>query len=145
MGWAPAHAVREQFFARPSLAQVGRFALAGAGRTVLSLGLYLLLILIAPYWLAFTISFALTIIVSAMANGRYVFSVALTWLGSCLYAAVYLLNYLLSLGLLVVAAELLAVPQSLAPLPVMICMFPVNFIAERYVLQSNAARPEGLP
>ena len=101
--------------------------------------------MVAPYWLAFTISFSVTITVSAIANGRYVFSVALSWLSFCLYAAVYLLNYLLSIGLLMFAVEFLRVPDFLAPLPVVVCMFPVNFLAECYVLGSNASRPEGQP
>lgn len=121
--------------------QIVRFAMVGAGRTVLSLGLYLILTLVVPYWLAFTIAFVAGITFSAVVNGRYVFLVGLTRRSYLLYAGVYLSNYLVSHGLLIVFVEWLGVPAYLAPVPVILCMFPINFIAERYVLVSNAGRP----
>ena len=128
--------------ARPPLAvQVVRFALVGAGRTAVSLGLYLALTLVVPYWAAFTIAFVAGITFSVIVSGRYVFLVGLTARGYLLYAAVYLSNYLVSLGFLVLFVEWLGVPDYLAPVPVILCMFPINFVAERYILVSNAPRP----
>jgi putative flippase GtrA len=45
---------------------------------------------------------------------------------------------LASLGLLAMFVELISIPQYLAPIVVIVCMFPVNFVAERFVLQSSA-------
>jgi putative flippase GtrA len=129
--------------ARPPLAvQVVRFALVGAGRTAVSLGLYLALTLVVPYWAAFTIAFVAGVTFSAIVSGRYVFLVGLTVRGYLLYATVYLSNYLISLGFLVLFVEWLGVPDYLAPVPVILCMFPINFVAERYVLVANARRPD---
>ena len=138
--------VRTSEGARLRLAvQVVRFALVGAGRTVLSLGLYLALRLVAPYWFAFTIAFVASIAFSALVSGRYVFRVGLTLRGYLLYAAVYLSNYLVSLGFLVLFVECLGVPDYLAPVPVVLCMFPLNFVAERYVLVASARRSRPSP
>lgn len=134
-------AVQRGAFARPDPMQIGGFALAGVGRTTLSLGLYLLLMLVAPYWLAFTVSFLITVSVSAVVNARYVFLVGLTRRSYFRYIAVYLLNYLTSLALLALAVESFGVPKYLAPVPVVLCMFPINFLSERYVLRSTESRP----
>src|SRR5688572_21048500 len=103
---APTRANWGRAFAKPDLMQIGRFAVAGAGRTAYSLGLYLLLLLFTPYWLAFTVSFAVTITVSAVINSRYVFFVGLTRRSYFLYVGMYLFNYLASATLLVLAVEL---------------------------------------
>lgn len=124
--------------AHPIAVQIIRFAVVGAGRTVLSFALYLCLTLVAPYWLAYTMSFVVSIIFSAIVSGRYVFLVGPTARGYLLYGGVYVLNYLVSLGLLVVLVEWLGLPEYIAPVPIVVCMFPVNFIAERFVLVSHA-------
>jgi putative flippase GtrA len=129
----------------PFLMQIGRFALVGAGRTILSFLLYLALMSVAPYWLAFTLSFAITITFSAFVNGRYVFLVALTPRSYLLYVGLYLLNYLVSLALLVLVVELLGVSKRLAPIPVIICIFPISFFSERYILRSNVRRSKPAP
>ena len=129
--------------AHPSLGvQVVRFAMVGTGRTILSLGLYLALRVLMPYWLAFTIAFVVGITFSAIVNGRYVFLVGLTSRACLLYAVVYLSNYLVSFGLLIIFVEYLGVPDYLAPVPVIWCMFPLNFLLERNVLVSNARPPK---
>lgn len=141
----PARAPEGVLPRHPIGVQIVRFAMVGAGRTVLSLGLYLVLMLVAPYWLAFTIAFVVGITFSAIVNGRYVFLVGLTRRSYLLYAGVYLSNYLVSLGLLVMFVEYVGVAAYLAPVPVILCMFPINFIAERTVLVSNARPPRLSP
>src|SRR5262245_52671112 len=122
---------------RLDLIQIGRFVLVGAGRTAFSFGLYLLLLRIAPYWLAFSASFFITITASAMVNSRYVFLVGLNPRSYLVYVAIYLLNYVVSLALLVLVIDFVGLPKYLAPLPVAVCMLPINFLLERYALQSG--------
>jgi putative flippase GtrA len=120
--------------------QVALFAMVGAGRTAISLGLYLLLTLVVPYWLAFSIAFVVGITFSAIMNGRFVFVVGLSLRTYVRYTGVYLANYLVSLGLLVALVEWFRLPPYLAPVVVIALLFPLNFVTERYALLRGRRR-----
>jgi putative flippase GtrA len=121
-------------------AQLARFAMIGAGRTAISLGIYLLLTLIVPYWLAFTVAYVASITFSALMNARFVFLVGLDLGAYIRYVGVYSVNYILSLGLLIALVEGLSLPPVVAPLLVVAIMFPLNFVTERYALLPSRRR-----
>jgi putative flippase GtrA len=114
--------------------QVVGFALVGLLRTVLSYLIYLGLLAYFPYWVAFTCSYVLGLSASFYANGRFVFAIGITLRRAIRYFVVYSSFYTLSLGILVVAIEVLGIPASIAPVCVIALMFPLNFVAERFAL-----------
>ena len=114
--------------------QVLLFAVAGLARTVLGYLLYLLLLRFLPYWLAFTTCYVATLAFSFYLNGRYVFEASVTARRAIRYVLIYCINYLLSLGVLMLAVEVLYLGPVVAPLCVIAVMFPVNFLAERFAL-----------
>ena len=114
--------------------QVPRFALVGMARTLFSLCVYWGLNLFLPYALSFTISFCATIALSASLSSRFVFVTQLTVPNIAAYAVVFTISYLLSLGLLILAIEVIGVGSALAPLLIMPVIFPFNFLVERKAL-----------
>lgn len=118
----------------PPVAQVAGFAIVGAMRTVTGYAAYVALLLVAPYWVAFSISYAAVLVGSFVANGKYVFKSDVTLLRGVRYALAYCGNYLVSLGILTLAIRELDFAPALAPAVVIPLMFPINFITERYAL-----------
>jgi len=120
--------------ARMLLRQLSSFLLVGAARTVLSYALYLGLLQVLPYRAAFTVSYVVTLVFSIFVNGTYVFRTELTPLKGLRYAAVFCINYVLGLGILTFAITVLGLDEKIAPALVIVVMFPVGFLTERYAL-----------
>jgi putative flippase GtrA len=111
-----------------------RFLIAGAGRTLFSLILYLVLDYFLPYQVAFTIAFVSTVTLAAFVSSKFVFDVRLTWANSAAYAFVYIANYLLSLLLLTVLVNSFGVSSHYAFLLMIPVMLPIGFLLERAAL-----------
>lgn len=120
--------------ARTLLRQLSAFLLLGAVRTVLSYALYLALLQLLPYRIAFTVSYIITLVFSVFVNGAYVFRTQLTPLKVLRYGAVFCINYFLGLGVLTFAVAVLGLDEKIAPAVVIVVMFPVGFLTERYAL-----------
>jgi len=114
--------------------QVAGFAIVGAMRTLISYAAYIALLLVAPYWVAFSVSYVAVLLASLVVNGKYVFKADVTVRRGVLYGCVYFGNYLLSLGILHVVIKMIGLSPPLAPMVLIPIMFPVNFVTERYVL-----------
>jgi putative flippase GtrA len=115
--------------------QFGGFVAVGAVNTVLTLLLYEALILVMPYWLAYTLSFALGIAFALFANAGLVFGRPVTIATAVAYALFYLVSYAAGLGIVVLLVEALRVPAGLAPLGAVAVMTPINFIGNRFLLR----------
>ena len=114
--------------------QLVKYVMLGATRTVLGYLLYLLLLQIMPYWAAFTVCYVATLLFSFFVNSNYVFRTVLTARKAVRYGAIYCINYVLGLGLLTFAIAVLGLSARVSPAFVIVIMFPVGFLAERYAL-----------
>ena len=74
-----------------------RFLIAGGINTLATYLLYLAVLLVAPYPLAYSLSYAAGIIISFILNSRFVFRVPLRWSRLLRYPVVYVAQYLLGL------------------------------------------------
>lgn len=124
---------------RPLVTQVYRFAGVGGLTTVGTFLLYQLLILLLPYWLAFSLAFAAGIAFSFAMNSVFVFQVQMASGRAVRYILVYLASYGLSLTLLAIAIEWLGFSEVWAPIPVIAIMTIVNFAGARLVLTGGPA------
>jgi putative flippase GtrA len=121
---------------RPRLGrQMAGFVVVGTINAVLTFSLYLALLLLVPYWVALSLSFAAGIAFSLVANATFVFSRAVTAASSVHYTAFYVLNYVASLGVVVALVEGLRVPPALAPLCAIAVLLPINFLGSRWALR----------
>jgi putative flippase GtrA len=114
--------------------QFGGFLAVGAINTMLSLLLYEALILVMPYWLAYTLCFPAGMAFLLYANANLVFRRAVTAVSSASFVVFYLASYAAGLGVIVVLVEMISIPPQLAPLLAIAIMAPINFIGSRFVL-----------
>jgi putative flippase GtrA len=121
------------FFRRLS-GQFGGFLAVGAVNTMLTLLLYEALILVMPYWLAYTLSFAVGIAFALFANAGLVFGRPVTIATAVAFVLFYLVSYAAGLCVVVLLVEGVHVPAGLAPLGAVAIMIPINFIGSRLVL-----------
>ncbi len=118
-----------------SLADLIKFVIGGGINTAFTFGLYFGLQVIMPYQVAYALAFATGIVFSYWFNATIVFKTPISWKGFCAFPLVYLVQYLLSAVLLSVFVERLSIPQSVAPLVVIVVTIPVTFVLTRWFLR----------
>lgn len=106
----------------------------------LTYGLYLLLLLIVRYTFAYSGSYAAGIFLSYYLNARFVFRERLRLSKALKYPSVYLVQYLVGLGLLYLLVETLHLDKRLAPLAIVVITVPATFVLSRYIIRGKAKR-----
>jgi putative flippase GtrA len=122
---------------RSTAGQIVRFALAGLANSGATYILYLALLAFTPYRVAYTLSFAAGIVISAVLNGYWVFRAGLNTRMAVQLPLVYLFQYVFGLALLTIFVDRAGVPRQLAPLAVLACTVPVTFALTRYVCRAS--------
>lgn len=115
-----------------------RFFLGGMLNTALSYSVFLALTFIFAYQLSYFIAYALGVVFAYLINALWVFRVQLSWKGLFSYPIVYVIQYLLSALLLGVLVEIFAVSVKLAPIFVIVALFPITYLISRFILQPDA-------
>jgi putative flippase GtrA len=122
---------------------VFRFLLSGGLNTALTYLLYLGLLLVLDYWVAYTLSFVAGIALSYLINRKLVFRAARSWLSALLFPTVYLAQYVIGLCVVHVWIKMLVLPAALAPLAAVAVTLPVTFILSRAVFALAGPRQPG--
>ena len=118
---------------------VPRFLVAGVLNTALTYALYVLLLAVVPYRVAFTLAYVAGILVSYALSARFVFRREASWRSFLRFPFVYLAQYLAGLLLVSVLVEWLAVPAWLAPIVALVVTIPLTYVLSRAVF--TGARP----
>jgi putative flippase GtrA len=118
---------------------VPRFLVAGVFNTALTYALYVLLLKIVTYRVAFTLAYVAGILVSYALSARFVFRRQASWRSFLRFPFVYLVQYLAGLGLVSLLVEWLAVAAWLAPLVALLVTIPLTYVLSRAVF--SGARP----
>ncbi|MBW6466845.1 MAG: GtrA family protein [Brevefilum sp.] len=118
------------------------WAIGGGINTVLTYGLYLLLDLVLSYRIAFTASYVIGIIFAYFFNALVVFKSGLSLKKFLQFPLVYLVQYLLSIGLLEVLVQGLNINPTIAPIFVLIIVTPVTYLLSRWILKGKST-PSG--
>lgn len=113
------------------------FILVGGANTLITYGLYLLLLLVFPYKWSYSLAFAGGIIISYGLNSRYVFQEPVSLVKFIKYPLVYVVQYLLGMLILYVCIDLLGISQWLAPLVVIALSLPVTFIMSKMIIKGR--------
>jgi len=116
-----------------------RFLIAGAANTAATYVIYLLALQVVPYRVAYTIAYALGIVLAYALNTRFVFRTPWRWKTLLAYPMVYLLQYGLGVACLTVLVERHWVSPELAPLLVVAITLPVTFVASRLLIKGKSA------
>jgi putative flippase GtrA len=137
---------RERSVARRSWIEVVLFMVAGAVNTVVTYALYLVLLLVLEYRIAFTIAFVGGILLAYTLNVFFVFRTRWSFAKLLGYPLIYLVQYGLGLGLLWIEVALFDVDRQLAPLVNALLLVPVTFALNRWFLRRKTdtqAPPRG--
>lgn len=116
------------------------FAAVGAANTIATYLVYLAILPMAGYVVAYTVSYVAGIGFSYVANSRFVFRARMGGRSLALYPLAYIAQYLAGLGLVALQVELLGVPAWLAPWLAVVVLLPAGFVATRFILRNHAAR-----
>lgn len=119
-----------------------RFLLAGGTNTLITLGIYWLLLPFTGYTIAYTVSFACGLVSSYALNTFLVFRVGWSWLKLFAFPLVHLVNYVAGLAALTVLIRWLDVDAKLAPVLAIILVIPVNFLLTRVFMKHGQAQEQ---
>lgn len=111
-----------------------RFLVVGAINTILTYAIYVALVLFLAYPVAYTVTYAVGILISYYLNARLVFKKKLRLSAALQYPVVYLVQYLVGLALLYVLVELAQMNKFVAPIFNVFATIPITYFASRYVI-----------
>lgn len=126
--------------------QALRFLISGAINTAVTYAVYLVLLGYLDYRSAYGVAFLSGIVFSYALNVRFVFRVRPNWRSAVLFPLVYVIQYLVGLGVLQLAVERFAIPREYALLASIAVSIPLTFALTRLLLNRNppaAARLDG--
>ena len=99
--------------------------------------IYVCLLWLCPYGVAYTISYAAGIFLSYWLNAMFVFQEPLSIARALQYPLVYAVQYLLGLGLLFLLVEVTHVSKIIAPVLIVIVTLPITFLLSRYLIRRS--------
>lgn len=116
------------------LRQAIYFVLSGALNTLATFLLYLALLHVVHYQMAYAISFVAGIFLSYAINTRYVFRTSHSWTKFLAYPLVYLVTYGCGAVVLALSVHQLGIDQRIAPLLATCITLPLSFVLNRLIL-----------
>jgi putative flippase GtrA len=120
--------------------EFGAFVFFGTINTVLTYGIYLFLVLFFTYGTAYTWSYIVGVFLSYYLNARFVFREKLRLMNALQYPVVYLLQYLIGLGLLYLLIDVVHLSKLLAPILVVLLTLPCTYLLSGYVIKARSRR-----
>lgn len=110
-----------------------RFLISGGVNTAATYAVYLLLLRITDYKLAYTVAYVVGIVLAFVINRLFVFRTHRGWRSAALFPLVYLLQYLVSLGIVWLWVQQWQLPKEIAPLISIAVTIPMTFVLSRFV------------
>ena len=111
--------------------QFARFLFVGGANTALSYGIYLLLLLVIDYRIAYTIAYVAGLVSGYLMHARFVFDALLGARSLAAYLVTYAAMYLVSLFVLYVAVGRLGLPKPLGMVATLAVTVPMSFLLLR--------------
>ena len=126
-----------EMFAKIKNPEFWRFIVAGGINSALAYMIYAVLVIIAPYQVAYGVAYAAGIGISYLLNARYVFREKYSLQTFFRYPVVYLVQYLLGCLLLYVGIEMLSLNKFTAPFFVIAATVPLTFMLSRFIIKGR--------
>ncbi len=114
-----------------------RFLLSGFLNTGLSYLVYIALLPLVAYKIAYTLSFVSGIVISYFLSALWVFKQPAALRSFLLFPLVYVAQYLFGLIGMYVLVEILRIPDWIAPLVLLPLSVPLSFLIARWVFRSQ--------
>ena len=116
------------------------FLVMGGTNTFVTWLAYLGFNIVCTYSIAYSLSYALGIVLAYYLNARWVFRVPMSWRTFFQFPLVYVVQYGSGLVLMRVLIEFLRCPEAVAPLVVTAITLPVTFVMSRFILATPNER-----
>ena len=110
-----------------------KFIIAGVLNTTFTYLVYLGLLLLLPYILAYSVTYLVGIFIGYFLNSRFVFNKPKNIKRAAVYPLAYIVNYLVSLGILWSLVNLLHIPKEFAPLLALTITTPLMYIVTQII------------
>ena len=110
-----------------------RFLISGGVNTAATYAVYLVLLGVMGYKLAYTVAYVFGIALAFVINRLFVFQTHRGWRSMVLFPFVYLAQYLVSLAVIWAWVERLHLPKQVAPLIAIVITIPLTFVLSRLV------------
>jgi putative flippase GtrA len=120
-----------------------RFVFVGAVNSLITYVMYVALVFVVPYPVAYSISYVAGILISYYLNCRFVFKEKLRLSKALQFPLVYFFQYLLGIGLLFVLVSVAKIDKLLAPIGVVVITVPITYLLSRYVIKEKPAPAGG--
>jgi putative flippase GtrA len=120
--------------------QFARFLFVGVANTAASYAIYLLLLLAVDYRIAYTVAYVAGLVGGYLAHARFVFGARPDPRSAATYLATYGAMYVVSLLVLTVAVDRLAVPKALGMLAALAFTVPASFLLLRWGFRRRGER-----
>ena len=117
--------------------EIARFLLAGTATTVFSYAIYLALLILLPYMVAYVISYAAGIIFSYFINTYFVFRQRFSWKSFFQFPLVYAAQLVINLLVLWLAVDKYGIKQEFAPLIAIVVSIPATYFLSRAIIKKN--------
>ncbi len=114
-----------------------RFLIAGATTTFITLGLYLLLLQILPYALAYSVVFVVGIGISYVLNSTFVFRATTSVRTLALFPLIYVVQYGVGLAVVTAWVDVLGLPEALASLAAIAVTIPLTYLLARLLFSGQ--------
>jgi putative flippase GtrA len=114
-----------------------RFVLIGLVNTGLTYVLYLLLLFVVPYTIAYSISYIAGIFLSYFLNSKFVFKTKLQLSKALQFPLVYIVQYLLGLVLIYVLVDLFNFNKTIVPILIVIISMPITFVLSKFIIKGK--------
>jgi putative flippase GtrA len=119
-----------------------RFVFAGGLNTVFTYALYLLLLLVTPYTVAYAVSYFAGIPLGYVLNARFVFHQPLRWRTAFQFPLVYVVQFSLGMLFTIVFVDGLGIDASIAAALGTLVTVPVTFLLTRFIIKGRRPLPE---
>lgn len=117
-----------------------RFIVVGAINTVVTYGLYLLLLHFLGYLIAYSAAYAIGIVLSYWLNSVIVFRQSMSFRGFVRFPLVYVAQYALTATLLWVCVGVLGMTKEISLLAAIVLTIPATFLATRLTIMSGRSK-----
>ncbi|MFF2811467.1 GtrA family protein [Streptomyces sp. NPDC058000] len=124
--------------------QVVRFTVVGVVNTATFYACYLPLHRLLPYFAAYTVGFALSLVGSFFLNTYFTYRTRPTWKKFLLFPLTQVTNYAVQSAGLVALVSWLGMNSAAAPLAAALLALPLTFVVSRRILRPPARR-DGTP
>ncbi len=114
-----------------------RYLIMGGTNTLVAYAIYLLLLKWMRYEIAYSIGYAVGIVMAYALSAMFVFRQPMRKRSAMRFPLVYVAQFLISLGLLRLAVEVIHIPQWAALGFAVVLTIPVTFLLSRWVLHSG--------